>query len=879
MPFAPNLRPAVLDARKKLLAGREKLKSLHAGGANGVQVSTCLTDLIDSIVLDLYEQAKAVALVDDIEQQIAIVAHGGYGRRDMAPYSDVDLMLLIAPEAESQVQPVARRLTQDICDAGLTLGFSLRTPSEASSLALSDATVFTSLAESRHLVGNKKMSNQFMDRLRRRGRHRLRSLIASIEESRQEERGKYGETNFLLMPNVKRSMGGLRDIQLARWIGFARYGQTDPAALHAMDVMSRDDRDRLRGAYEFLLNLRNEMHFHAGKAQDVLDRNEQLRVAQLRGYEGSEGVLAVEQFMRDYFQYTSDVCNCVAHFLASAKSRAPVRNFLSTLVSYNMDGDFRVGPVHIGAKRSGLEKLRSDLTHVLRLMDLANLQDKFIEHRTWEAIRHAMTDRYEVELKPEVTDRFLSLMSQSARLGPLLRRLHELRVLEQIIPGMSHTRCLLQFNEFHKYTVDEHSIRAVEEATKFQDDKGALGDAYRGLKNKRILHLALLLHDLGKGYTEDHSEVGARLAEETARRLRLPQREAETLRFLVHKHLVLSHLAQFRDIHDADVVLDLALQVGSPEVLQMLYVLSCADLAAVGPGVLNDWKLDLFTQLYHNVRRELTGGTWVGATDERGVHQRNELRRVLKQEKDDPWWQEQIEALPPAYLFQGPPEQIVEELGRLKNLPRRQAVAWAQYHPDRQAVEYTIGTYEDITPGIFHRVTGVLTSQRMDILSAEIHTLADGLVLDRFYVQDRDFAGQPPESRLREVCDKLKAALESSTDQAPKFAAVWGDENRNGAAVRAHQPPPQVRLDNSTTERFTIVDIFAIDRTGLLYTVTRQLFELGLSVHMAKIGTHLDQVVDVFYVTDSQGRKIVDEDRLEDIRATLMAKIEEFEKN
>ncbi len=873
----PSFSPEVPDGRDKLRAGRRRLKELHAAGAGGIEVSTGLSDLFDSIVLGLYRGALKQVDGADIEQQIALIPHGGCGRRDVAPYSDVDLMLLIAPGTEERVQPLARRLTQDICDVGLTLGFSLRTPAEACSLAVSDATIFTSVAEARCLAGNESLFHKFRDRLRHSARHRLRTLIASIEESRREERANYGETNFLLMPNIKRSTGGLRDIQLLRWVGFARYGHVDPAALNAMDVMSRDDRERLYEAHDFLLRLRNEMHFHADKAQDVLDRNEQVRLAELRGYEGTEGVLPVEQFMRDYFQHTSDVRYCVDHFLASAKSRAPVRNFLTNLLAHNMDGDFRVGPLHIGAKRTGLEKLRGDLIHILRLMDLANLQDKFIEHRTWEVIRETMANRCEVELTPEVTDRFLSLLSQPAKLGPLLRGLHELRVLEQIIPGMSHTRCLLQFNEFHKYTVDEHSIRAVEEATKFQDDEGPLGDAYRGLKNKRTLHLALLLHDLGKGYAEDHSEVGARLALETAERLRLGERETETLHFLVHKHLVLSHLAQFRDIYDPDVIVDLAVQVGSPEVLQMLYILTCADLAAVGPGELNDWKLDLITQLYRNVRRELTGNALLGPADREGEKLREDLSATLGDRRNDPWWRNQIEALPLDYLLHGSREKIVSELTRLKDLPRGAAIAWAQYNPDRQSIEYSIGTHDDVAPGIFQRLTGMLTSQRMDILSAEIHTLADGLVLDRFHVSDRDYADEPPDHRLEEVCEKLKASLLSPVGESPKFSRVWG-EPVGGSAADVHRPPPQVRTDNSTSERFTIIDVFAIDKTGLLYAITHKLFELGLSVHMAKIGTHLDQVVDVFYVTGPDGTKILDEQYLEEIRDQLLTKIEEFEK-
>lgn len=873
----PHLRPAVLVARDTLRKGREKLRTLHASGAPGIQVSSYLTDLIDAICLDLYRTALADLGGPERESHLALVAHGGYGRRDVAPFSDVDLMLLLDPGSEAQVRPVAQRLTQDICDAGLTLGFSLRTPQDACSLALADATVFTSLSESRLLAGHEPLVARFRQRLRRLAARNSRSLIASIEKSRQEERQTYGETNFLLMPNIKRSLGGLRDIQLVRWLGFARYGSTDPEVLEGLEAISPEDRRRLRRAQEFLLRLRNELHFHSNRAQDVLDRQEQVRLAKLYGYQGDEGLLPVEQFMRDYFHHTSEVNYAVTHFVATAKARVGVRSVFNSLLSHNVEGDFRVGPIYISATQRGLAKLRRDLVHVLRLMDLANLYDKMIEHRTWEAIREAVSQRATLALTSEVAERFLSLISQPGRLGDLLRRLHQLRVLEQIVPGMSHARCLLQFNEFHKYTVDEHSIRAVEEAVRLFDDPGTVGEEYRGLRNKRLLHLALLIHDLGKGNPEDHSEVGARLAEETARRLGLPDREAEILRFLVRRHLVMSELAQFRDVHDPNVVVEFAVEVGSPEVLQMLYVLTCADWAAVGPGVLTDWKLDLLTQLYLNARRHLTGETVGGASAAAQDARREELRKLARERgAADDWWNQQLDALPPAYLFAGPPREIIEELQRLRQVTRQDAAAWAQYLPERSAVEYTIGTYEDITPGIFHRLTGVLTSQRLEILSAEIHTLADGLVLDRFYVQDRDFAGRPPESRLAEVCGKLTLSLRKPTDLPPKFPTLWGVSS-SSRGPRPHRPPPQVRVDNATSDRFTILDIFALDRMGLLYTIARRLYELGLSVHKAKIGSHLDQVVDVFYVTGRDGNKISDEQRVTEIRDSLLERIRQFE--
>jgi [protein-PII] uridylyltransferase len=390
---------------------------------------------------------------------------------------------------------------------------------------------------------------------------------------------------------------------------------------------------------------------------------------------------------------------------------------------------------------------------------------------------------------------------------------------------------------------------------------------YRSLKQKRTLHLALLIHDLGKGFPEDHSEVGLRIAEETGQRLRLAQRETETVKFLVHKHLVMSHLAFRRDTSDDQLIVRFAVDVGSPEVLSMLFVLTCADLAAVGPGVLNTWKGEVLSDLYLRTLMHLSGDSPSLVADDC----RASVIALLEGEVEGDWYSAQTGALHSAYLMSTPAEQIAAELRRLRLLGRGDVDVWHQYQTQTDTIEYTIGTYEDITPGIFHKLTGGLTSAGLQILSADINTLADGLVLDRFRVQDPDYAGQPPPERISEIDRRLKESL--TTQQPPAFRRLWRSGSRRAADVLPVFPT-RVRLDNGTSERFTIVDVFASDRMGLLYTITRTLFELGLSVSLAKIGTYLDQVVDVFYVTDQEGHRIQDEERLERIRRTLMEAIE-----
>ncbi|MBI3837756.1 MAG: HD domain-containing protein, partial [Planctomycetia bacterium] len=501
--------------------------------------------------------------------------------------------------------------------------------------------------------------------------------------------------------------------------------------------------------------------------------------------------------------------------------------------------------------------------------------DKRIAPATWEAGRAAVP-RLDAEVSEAICKQFLSLLSQPARLGELLRRLHELGVLEKIVPGFRHARCLLQFNEYHKYTVDEHCILAVERATEFIADRGILGRVYMGIKQKRTLHLALLIHDLGKGFVDDHSEVGLRIAAETAQRLRLPLREAETLKFLVHKHLVMSHLAFRRDTSDDQLAVRFAVEVGSPDVLDMLFVLTAADFAAVGPAVWNSWKSEVLCELYQRTMQHLAGDAPATDSAERLEGRRTAVRACLAGENDQPWYARQIEALPHAYAFNSPPDRIAAELRDLRSLAPGEVHAAGRYLPESRTVEYVVGTHEQITPGVFHKLTGALAGQGLEILSAEINTLAEGLVLDRFYVNDPDYAQQPPQERLDGVARALVQSLKSPHGSTPAFRKVWQSAaSRERAALS--QLPTRVHIDNSTSDRFTILDIFAMDRRGLLFTIARTLFEMDLSVSLAKIGTYLDQVVDVFYVTDQAGRKINNERQLQQIATGLHRAIDNMD--
>jgi [protein-PII] uridylyltransferase len=870
-----TIRPHVLAAQQRLVEGRAMIERLHQTGVTGAEVCAKLTRLRDEVLGGLIDAA-----LDDLGEsgpggllrRMAVVAHAGYGRRDVAPFSDVDLMLLHPPGLAPRVAPFAERLLRDVFDAGLILGHSVRTPELARRLALSDPTIGTSLLESRLLVGDEEFFRDYQEQLERKIRRRRRSLAAAIDRARLEERIRYGDTPYLLEPNVKRSGGTLRDVQLVRWVGFVRYGTPEPGRLAELGALSDADCQALRQAREYLLRLRNELHFHAGQPADVLSRAEQLRIAALRGFAMAEGLLPVEQFMREYFRHTRAVQHVAQRFAARAKSHDRLAVLVTAAFSHRVEEGIRSGPAGLWAPPRKAQALGRDLTAILRLVDLTNLYGKPVVPATWEVIRREAALLPPAMPPPEACRHFLSLLDHPARLGALLRDLHDIGILERFIPEFARARGLMQFNQYHKYTVDEHCLRAVECATEFWNDPGPLGRIYRPLRPKWLLHLALLLHDLGKGRMEDHREAGIPIAAAAAKRLGLLPRDAETLRFLVHKHMLLNHLAFRRDIADERLAVDFAVQVGSPEMLQMLYVLTAADLDAVGPDVWDGWKEEIVTELYHRTMQHLAGESPETTVAELLRQRREVVEACLSSEKDAAWFRREIEHLPHSYLHATPPAQVAADLQLLHERNPQDVFAQGQYLPQPKTCQYTVAASETIAAGIFHCLTGALTSHGLEIRSAQIHTFPDGLVLDRFWVRDPDFADEPPPDRFQQITQALVQSLKAPGSQPPAFRRTW----QSGGLAPLRTPGVQTRVlaDNSTSEHFTILDIFAHDRTGLLYAITRTLFELGLSVGRAKIGTYLDQVVDVFYVTDNECRKILDPARLEEIRRRLLEVIE-----
>ena len=894
------LRKSVEDATSLLKEVAEDIRVQHAAGADGLSLCRLRTKAVDRSVREIWDAILEELPESDrleVGKRVTVVAHGGYARGEMTPGSDVDLMLLhdknAMPEgpvrSPSTGSPetvgssdafagVASQLLRDLFDAGLEVGQSVRTVAEATQLAAEDATIFSSLLELRVLAGDAARCHKLVARLRAMAQRSRRKMARMLVAARREEAKKYGETVYLLQPNVKRSVGGIRDIQLARWLSFLesdRLLPLGPLPLPAGEsVISVDGRrviKRTRGLSDadvdvlgqclvFLRDLRVELHIQAGRGSDELTREEQVRIADKRGFYADAGMLGVEHFMQVYFGYTREVAQVTRGLIQQAEGGRRLRSWMTGLFGNRVDGCFVVGQMAVAIVPNSLDAVASDMERIVRLVELSMLYEVPIEPTNWTALRQAVA-RFSPPVTEEARQRFISLFSVVAPLGPALRRLHELRLLEQLLPAFAHARGLLQFNNFHKYTVDEHCLLAVEKASELDTETGWLGDVWRHVgRRRRILLLALLIHDLGKGYEGDHSEVGAQIARDVSPLFDLDEDESEVLEFLVLRHLLMAELAFRRNVDDDSLVLTFAREVGSPEILRLLTVLTMADIAAVGPGVWNQWKAELLGDLYNRTLQILDPDA-----NDRGVDlKRMEISSLLADVDDSDPLVRLVAGLPRGFLRSYEPKRVVEELTELTNLPRGGQFIAVQWQTDTSTISVTVGLRDSSISGVFHRIAAGLASQRLEILSADIHTLDDEYLIDHFCVIDRDFVGPAPEGRLSEIAKAVESCLEN---EVPSIRRRW---NPLASEMRAAQVlPPRVQVDNDSSVDGTIIEVFAEDSDGLLLALSRTLYEHQFSVRSAKISTYLDQIVDAFHVVDFDGAKVEDSERLATIRRAL----------
>ncbi len=874
-----------IAARKKQLTEiRAHAATLLGDGAAGRQITAYLSDATNRLLVSMIESTAAAAgseSSDSIWQRCAVVAVGGTGRGELCPYSDIDLLFL-SEKTDSQFADIASAVVRDCWDFGIKLGHTVQTVAEARTMAREEIQFLTSLVSARPLVGDDAFVKSFKSKLLRNViKRRQTDFIQACVESREEEREQAGQAVKQLEPDVKRAPGGLRDVHLLQWIAYAVAEVSDLEGIRMRDLVPKKDAVALAEAYEFITRIRVDLHLSAGRPHDILTRDDQLRITEERNVQADAGRRPVERLMQTYFRHSSSIADISRQFVKRNQPRTLRSRVLRPLTSHRFDDIYVMRPEGIDVRPRDKGRVCSDLTATLKLFLSSLLYDVDPTPEMLERIREAVPS-YPPELSQEAGKMFRKILRSPGDLGRVLRTMYSTGVLEYLIPQFAHTRGLIQFNHYHSYTVDEHTLRAIEAAVRFNEDEGRVGSAYRAVRHKASLHLAILLHDIGKGYERDHSELGAEIAAEVGPRFSMSPHKQEMVPFLVLNHLKMSHLALRRDISDTQLILEFAKMIGSPERLRMLYVLTAADITAVGPDVFTDWKAGLLGEFYSRTMEVLSGTSEKHLEQERIGSARDEIKEELERLSEQPipdeWINRELDSMPTFYLTGETPKRLARDLLRLKELPDNGIKVWGNYDAEKDVVEYRVITRGPATDGCFHRIAGTMAALRMDILTAGICTTRDGVVIDTFRVTDNDYEGNVPEQRIAEVAEKIRGVL------AQEISVEDMLSRRSQQSVRATTPDvselePRVVIDNDCSRDYTVIDVFAYDRPGLLYSLSLALHELQLSVQLARIGTHLDQVVDVFYVTNPEGKKVFEPELTQTITDRLLRVIADANSN
>ncbi len=851
----------------------------HRSGLPAKAIVAAVTALADGVITALSAAVvrqvtgRGVALQ---EKDFALVALGGYGRMELFPYSDIDLMVLYREGANRAVMSYTRGILQLLWDLGFQVGHSARTIQDCLEIGRVDLTTRTALMEARLLYGStdlfRRFHERFWSRVCRKG---IGAYIKAKIQERAGEYTRYGSTVYLLEPDVKKSKGGLRDLNLLKWVAILQYGTTSLEELYKKGLLTQKEYQIGESAQDFLWRVRTELHLHAGRCQDVLSFDEQIRLAKLFSYEDETYLLGVEKFMREYYRHSTTVHEISARFIHRSLPRSGWHRFMQRLTTRQVDELFKLNRYEISIDESRLKEFLEDPWLFLKLLHLSQVYGLPISQET-QVMLHDHVGRLPQERwnGPAASRLFMSILVQPGRIAEVLKLMHGVNLLERIVPQYEHVHYLMQFNEYHKYTIDEHCIRAVGHAEALLGQEGELASVYRDVKRKEILHLALLLHDIGKGREGDHSIIGEEIARNVADRLGLSLEDKALLAFLVRDHLLMAHTAFRRDLSDEGVLLHFAKRVAQPEALKMLYVFTYADISAVGPDTWTPWKNDLLTDLFVKTQEVLTGTGEVLTQEERSQRIRQEIKKQLERVYPSHWLEAQLEAMTPRYLLTTPVEKISQHLSRMEPLQQEKVMVDAEYSLEYKTSEFTVYTFDEWVPGIFSKISGVMAAKGLQILDAQIHTRKDGVVVDTFQVMDPDYIQRPPERRFEDICQTIKRVLLAEMTVDDLF--VRSARYPSGRLLPPRFEPTRIEIDNELSDRYTIIDIFAHDRQGLLYVITKAIFDLALSVHFAKVATRLDQIVDVFYVTDLDGKKIDNDERLQSIRQTLASKIDEF---
>jgi [protein-PII] uridylyltransferase len=881
-----------LDLYKKFLKIEEhRLRLKHYSGAGGLEIVRDRAALLDVVLRHLFEGAVEGSAYADKTPPVALLAIGGYGRGELSPYSDVDILFLHdAARISSEATEVIEQVLYMLWDVGFKVGHSTRSIDEAIKLANSDVLTKTSLLESRFLAGDHRRQSKFRrEFFERCVRGRVDHYLKWRMENQDERHRKYGGSVFMQEPNVKNGCGGLRDYHNMQWICYFRDGVMSTAKLVERKYISESDRRAIDRAYDFLQRVRTELHYQSKRPLDLLTLFLQGQIANSFHYPQKNVLRRSESFMRDYYQHARTIYltakRVTEGFLLpdlSNKEQKPVFGFLAKrkLKTEQFDGFYSHGRLMYFENR---EIFHEDPFRLIRVFLYAQQRELELSSELQQLIRRRtrLVNRT-FQYARSARETFQAILSRKGQVGHILRMMHEVDFLGKYMPEFGELTCLVQHEFFHRYTADEHTLVCIEKLDSLIDTEDSKLAPYKSLflklEDPYVLYLALLLHDTGKASgARHHSEASALNAQKVAARLQLSPERRRKLILLVDHHMTLSEIAQRRNLEDSATIADFAEVVRNPENLDAMMLLTLADGQGTGGQNWSDWKETLVWHLYHATSSYLHDEREFFA--ERLIAREDLQQAVAKKMAKDSG--EEIEvhfnSMPDRYFQSHNINEIVGHLrlfrsfveSRVRNpkMALSAAVKWNS-KPDQGHSEFWICTWD--RAALMAKIAGSFATASINILSADVYTRVDNLMLAIFRVCDTSFRPVSDERDLQQVESVLQASLENiDYDFTPLM-----EKARKRTAF--HLPigmdlPTKLVISNEIHSGYTVIDLQTADRLGLLYDVLICLSRAKVNIALSRIATEKGAAFDSFYVTDLEGRKITDEAMLRRLQISLLA--------
>jgi len=876
-----NDRATVLAAAKAVVAeAAADLKERFFNGMPAFDAMRERSDVMDAVLCALLEHASTKvfpAANPTTGERFAVIAVGGYGRGDLAPFSDIDLLFLTHYKRASRVEQMVEHILYLMWDMGLKVGHATRTVADCVRLAKTDMTIRTGMLEGRPVWGEteliEELQSVFWSDVASDDAH---FMTAKLEE-REDRHSSYGDSRYLLEPNVKEGKGAIRDLQALYWIAKHHYKVKDVDELVELGVFTKGERRRFRKAASFLMTVRSHLHHWAGRAEERLTFDAQVEIAERMGYNDRPHIRGVERFMRHYY-LTAKTVGDMTRILCSAleaEQKKPSRFSFSRFRHQDRELE-RFDLVGGRLAVTDDEAFRDNPTEMLRIFHVAERHDLDIHPGALRLIRRDLKKVDAVREDQTANRLFLEMLTSEKTPMRALSRLNEAAVLGRFVPDFGRIVALMQYDMYHTYTVDEHTIRAIGmlralEAGELHEDSPVATKIVRRIENRRALYAAVFMHDIAKGRGGDHSVLGAAVAEELCPRLGLDKAETETVSWLVRHHLVMSHMAQKRDPSDPQTVQDFVGVVQSLERLRLLLVLTVCDIRAVGPNTWTEWKASLLRDLYFRAEEAIAGGD-VGESVSRRIAAARDGVEAKLSGWDEPSRAAVLEHAPPGFWLSAPPDELASRLAVYRKAKSAEPPLVIEVRPavDGDATEVIVATPDH--PGLFARIAGGLALAGVDIVQSQATTFSDGFVLDVFVVASDPSDGEVARREERIVnCVERSLSGKVSLSRELTKAPPWRRRSE------AFSIMPQVVFDNRASATHTVIEVCGRDRLGFLNKVAWTLTQQGLQISQSRIATYGERAVDVFYVKDIFGLKVEQENKIAVVRRALLDALNELD--